>query len=240
MSRLTCNAFFNGCLKINQDQSGYRFSIDAVIAAAAVQPKAGDLVLDLGTGCGIIPLILAFRYPDIRICGIEIQADLAGLSRMNVAANHQQDRIVILQADIRDLTPHMVGGVADWIVSNPPYRKARSGRVNPNAQRALARHEINISLKELIESAMRLLRTGGRFLTIYAAERAAELIHEMRLNGIEPKWLQSIHSQAETNAKMVLVQGKKGGRPGLQIAAPLVIYDPEGDYTQAVQAMMTA
>lgn len=238
MTDLTCDAFFNGRIKISQARNGYRFSIDAIVAAAAVHPKAGDKVLDLGTGCGIIPLILAHRHSDIRISGVEIQADLADLARLNVAANHQEDRVSILHADMRSLTPPMIGGPADWIVSNPPYRKPFSGRVNPNAQRALARHEINITLKELIHSASRLLRTGARFIAIYAAERAVDLMHEMRMNGIEPKWLQSIHSHAGANAKMVLVLGMKGGQPGIQIIAPLVIYAPDGGYTDLVQAMM--
>ena len=238
MSHLTCDSFLGGRIKISQARSGYRFSLDAVVAASAIHPKAGDTVLDLGTGCGIIPLILAFRYSDFKIIGVEIQPELAGIARMNVAANHQEDRIDILHADMRGLTPREIGGAADWVVSNPPYRRPRSGRINPNAQRALARHEINISLKQLIQSATRLLRTGGRFLTIYAAERAVELLFEMRLGSIEPKWLQCIHSQADAKAKMVLVWGIKNGRPGIQIAAPLVIFEPDGGYSETVQAML--
>ncbi len=237
-SGITTDTFFNGRVQVVQASQGYRFSIDAILLAAAVQPKPGERLLDLGTGCGIIPLILAFRNPAVRIHGVEVQADLVKLAQMNVAGNHMHKQITILQTDMRLLTAKALGGPMDWVVSNPPYRRPNSGRINPNAQRALARHEIKLNLIELLQTVRRMLRTGGGFMVIYPGERVADLFFEMRSAGIEPKRLRCIHSNSEAGAKLVLVKGVTGARPGLSIEEPLVLYNKDGSYTRAVQTMM--
>lgn len=239
MRELTTDTFMNGHIQVTQPRRGYRFSIDSVILASSLLPKAGEVVVDLGTGCGIIPIILAFRYSGIKILGIEIQKELAELAVMNVAANRMHECIRISHADIRTFSLEKIGAPVDWIISNPPYRKARSGRINPDAQRALARHEINLNLSQLMISVGRLLRVGGRFLTIYPAVRTTDLLVEMRAAGIEPKWMQTIHPHPEESAKLVLVQGIKGARSGMKIDQPLNIYHPDGRYTGAVSSMMS-
>jgi tRNA1Val (adenine37-N6)-methyltransferase len=231
------DAFFDGKLCIKQGASGYRFSLDAVLLAGYAGPLADERLLDLGTGCGIIPLILAFRYPNIVAFGIEIQQDLAALAIFNVAANHMQNRITVLQEDMCDLKPEMIGGSVDVIVCNPPYRKPNSGRLNPDVQRAIARHELKVSLADVLQTGRRMLRTAGRFIIIYTAERFVELLSQMRLEGIEPKFMRSIHSQPDTEAKLVLVEGIKGARPGTRLGPPLIIYDANGDYSREVQEM---
>lgn len=238
MSRLTRNTFFNGRLTVLQMRDGYRFSIDAVLLAAAVRPKPGERVLDLGTGCGIIPLILAWRFPHTRIHGIEVQADLADLASTNVTENRLDGQVTIIHGDMRSYSAEQLGGVFDWVVSNPPYRTPSSGRVNPDSQRALARHEIKIDLGRLVAAANRTLRTGGRLATIFTATRAVDLLAGMRAAGIEPKELQSVHSHEGQGAKLIIVSGIKGGRPGLTWAPPLVVYREDGSYTDAVQTMM--
>ena len=239
MSHITHDTFFNGHLRIAQPGSGYRYSIDAVLLAALPRLKAGQSLLDLGTGCGIIPLILAFRNKEVRITGVEVQPELAQLAEMNVLNNGLEDRVRILHEDLRRLSPDMIGGPVDWIVSNPPYRRAVSGRINPDTQRALARHEIKVNLHQLIGTAKRLLKTGGRFAIIYPSERTVDLFSEMRLAGLEPKWLQCVHSQADGDAKLILVQAVMGGKAGLKIGRPLVVYGSDGGYSVAVQHMMT-
>lgn len=231
------DAFFDGKLRIKQGESGYRFSLDAVLLAGYAGPLADERLLDLGTGCGIIPLILAFRYPNIVAFGIEIQQDLAALAISNVAANHMQNRITVLQQDLCDLKPKMIGGPVDVVVCNPPYRKPSSGRLNPDVQRAIARHELKVSLADVLQTGRRMLRTAGRFMTIYTAQRFVELLSQMRLEGIEPKFMRSIHSQADAEAKLVLVEGIKGARPGTRLGPPLIIYDTKGDYSREVQEM---
>jgi tRNA1Val (adenine37-N6)-methyltransferase len=231
------DAFFDGKLRIKQGVSGYRFSLDAVLLTGYAGPLADERLLDLGTGCGIIPIILAFRYPNILAFGIEIQQDLADLAISNVAANHMQNRITVLRQDMCDLKPKMIGGPVDVVVCNPPYRKPSSGRLNPDVQRAIARHELKVSLADVLQTGRRMLRTAGRFMTIYTAQRVVELLSQMRLEGIEPKFMRSIHSQADTEAKLVLVEGIKGARPGTRLGPPLIIYHTNGDYSREVQEM---
>lgn len=235
---ITTDTFFNGRVKVNQSVRGYRFSIDAVLLASVTKTKPGEVVLDIGTGCGIIPILLAFRNPDVKVFGIEIQEALAIRAQDNVSANRMFDQISIINLDVRRLDNERIAGPVDWIVSNPPYREANSGRINPNSERAVARHEIQLTLRELIQACRRSLRTGGHFVTIYPCERLTDLICEMRSGGIEPKWMQCIHSRRDQEAKLVLVRGKMRGNSGLKLAPPLIIYEPDGSYTAAVTKMM--
>jgi tRNA1Val (adenine37-N6)-methyltransferase len=237
-NNITTDTFFNGKVKIHQTLTGYRFSIDAVLLAAMPEPKPSETVMDIGTGCCVVPILMAFRHPEIRLFGIELQEELATVAMKNVLANQMQGRITVLQEDIRRLGQNRVHGPVDWIVSNPPYRCANSGRINPNVQRAAARHEIHLNLQDLMKAARRLLRTGGHFATIYPSARLVDLFLEMRSAGIEPKWVQHVHSRAEDDAKLVLVKGRMGGNPGLEIVSPLTIYNTDGQYTPAVQQMM--
>jgi len=235
----TIDTFFNGKVEVSQSSEGYRFSIDAILLAAAVHPKPGEVVMDMGTGCGVIPILLAYRNRHVHFLGIELQEALAKLAAQNVAANHMQDRIGIHHQDLRYLKSETVDGPVDWIVSNPPYRSANSGRLNPNSERAVARHEIHMQLADLMAACRRFLKTGGRFAVIYPAERMVDLLGEMRSAGIEPKWMQSIHARHGESAKLVLVKGMMRGRPGLRMAQPLMIYGADGQYTSAVKEMMT-
>lgn len=232
------NVFLKNKLTVNQPEKGYRYAIDAVLLASRPRPKPGDTLIDLGTGCGIIALIVAHRYPDTRIHAVDIQPELVRFARQNVLSNGMSDRIAVHEMDMRQLTPSMVGGPTDWIISNPPYHRANSGRINPNGQKALARHEINLDLCQLTKVSRRLLRTGGRFCAIYPAERIADLICTLHDAGIEPKWLQIVHSRSGTEGKFVLLEAVKGSRPGLRVAAPLTVYAADGTYTAEVQKMM--
>jgi tRNA1Val (adenine37-N6)-methyltransferase len=240
MSHNTTDTFFDGALSVMQSRTGYRFSIDAILLASAIEPKAGQTVVDLGTGCGIIPLILAYRQPDIRIYGVEMQADLVELARTNATRSRMADRIHIVPADIRQLKAEQVDGPVDLVVCNPPYHRAQSGRLNPNPQRAIARHEIYLKLEQLLSSVRRILRTGGRFATIYPAERIVDLFSTMRGAGIEPKQMRAIHARRPEGAKLILAQGVMRGSPGMTVDPPLVICTADGNYTDEVQQMMEA
>ena len=237
MDSLTTDTFFSGKLTIKQEAGGYRFSIDAVLLAHHAIPRSGERLLDLGTGCGIIPIILAYRHPDFTAIGIEIQNELADLAISNVDANHMQHQITVLRLDICGLKPDMIGGPVDVVVCNPPYRPPNSGRLNPDAQRAIARHELKVSLIDVLEAACRVLRTGGRFLTIYTAQRTGELLSLMHLTGIEPKFIRVIHGRLKEEAKLVLVGGTKGARAGTKIGPPLIIYTESGGYSKEVKQM---
>ena len=239
MDSLTTDTFFNGRLQVKQHLSGYRFSIDAVLIAAHAGPRPGDTVLDLGTGCGIIAMMLAYRNPKIKVHGIEIQPKLAELAALNVAENSMNKQISIHCMDMKEVQLKMISGAADLVVSNPPFRKAEAGRINPNRQRAVARHEIKITLFDIVQTAHRLLRVAGRLVTVYPAERLTDILTQMRSAEIEPKFVRIIHSDKQAEARLILVEGNKGGRPGIKIGPPLIIYNPDGSYTDEVQDMFT-
>jgi tRNA1Val (adenine37-N6)-methyltransferase len=237
MNPYTTDTFFNGKIRITQDRAGYRFSIDAVLLAHFADPRSGDKVLDLGTGCGIIPLILAYRQPQIAIYGVEVQAELAELALTNVRENQLKDRITVFCTDMKLLRPAVTAGPVDLVVCNPPFRRQGSGRINPDAQRAVARHEIKANLRDIIQTSHRMLRTAGRLVLIYTAGRLTDILSRMRADGIEPKFIRMIHSRQDTEAALILIEGVKGGRPDLKIAPPMIIYDKNNDYTDEVESM---
>ncbi len=239
MDELTGDTFFNGMIKIFQPRNGYRFSIDAVLLSDSISTKPGDTVLDLGTGCGIIPIIAAYRNPGVNIIGIEVQETLAAIARTNIMENRMEDRISIWCRDLKDITPSMVDVPVDMVVSNPPYRKIATGRINPNEQRAIARHEIKASIFNVLSAAKRMLKNRGKFNTVYPAERMIDLLLAMRQCKIEPKKIVYVHSRRDTDAILTLVEGIKNGRPGLKIGPPLFIYKDDGTYTATIEAMFS-
>lgn len=234
---LTTDTFFNGRIRVKQYRSGYRFSIDSVLLSHYVKPRRGDAILDLGTGCGIIPLILAYCNPGISVYGVELQRDLAELAKCNVVSNQMTDQIRILCQDMVSLRRNKLPANVNLVVCNPPYRKIASGRINSITQRAVARHELGITLDGIVETAKRLLNISGRFVAIYSAQRAAEILSKMQVAALEPKQLTMIHSHRHSNATLMIVEGVRGGRPGLTIGPPLVLYHPDGRYTAEVEHM---
>ena len=239
MNRYTTDTFFNGQIRVKQSRDGYRFSIDAVVLAHYAGPCAGEKILDLGTGCGIIPLILAYRQPEITIYGVEVQAELAELAEFNARDNQLDDRITVFCTDMKLLKTDMTTGPVDLVVCNPPFRKQGSGRINPDNQRAIARHEIKVNLGDIIQTSRRMLRTAGRLVIIYTANRLTDILFHMRSGGIEPKFIRMLHSRENTEAILVLIEGVKGGRPGVKIASPLFIYSSGSDYTAEVESMFS-
>ncbi|CAN2039462.1 tRNA1Val (adenine37-N6)-methyltransferase [Candidatus Magnetomoraceae bacterium gMMP-15] len=233
---ITYDSLFNGRISIMQKKHGYRFSIDAPLIAHHVCPSSGDTVLDLGTGCGVIPLILACLYPDICIHGVEIQKELAMLAQSNVKKNAFEDRIKIIHQDMKDLKSG--ANLFDIVVTNPPYYKIRSGRINPDSQKAIARHEIHAALDDILITSRRMLRTAGKIIIIYPVERGIDLLSQMRKFYLEPKRIRMVHSNLSSEAKLIIVEGIKAGRPGLKIKQPVIIYNDDGTYNFEVQAML--
>ena len=234
----TTDRFYNGRVFVKQYKTGYRFSIDAILLAGYANPKTGDHVMDVGTGCGIIPLLLAFKNHDLKIFGIEIQKELAELAEENVGQNKLRDQIEIIHGDIRNLNFNRISKPLDLMISNPPYRSIDTGKINPDSQKARARHEITIELTDVIHAARRFLKISGRLVMIYPAKRAVDLIAKMRKLGIEPKKVQMVYSHENSPAKLMMVEGIKGGGPEVKVAPPLYIYKQDGSYTKAVEEMM--
>ena len=239
MEPLTRDHFFNGNIVLNQPRSGYRFSIDAVILAHLAEPPAEGTVLDLGTGCGVVPILMAYRNPGLRAIGVEIQSSLAAVARENVAANGMSERVRILEKNMGRLALADIGGPVDLVVSNPPYRKLNSGRINAHSQKAIARHEIKVDLDTLLVTARSVLNLAGRFCVIYPAVRSVDLLAAMRDGGLEPKRLTMIHSTPASPARLVAVTGIKGGGPELAVDPPLYLYHADGTYTRAARALFS-
>ena len=225
----TFDTLFGGRLEIRQNKKGYRFSIDALLLARFAEPRLTDRVIDLGTGCGVIPLILVFRRKAEAVVGVEVQPSLAALARQNVSLNHLAAQIEIREEDFRNLPGK--GGVFDCALCNPPYRRAGSGRVNPQEEKALARHEINATLEDVLRAAHHLLKNKGRFYSIYPATRTADLFQGLRRFHLEPKRVQFVHSRDREEARLVLVEALKEGKTQVKILPPFVLYDSEGRYT---------
>jgi len=236
---LTKDTFFKKKLVVFQPKNGYRYSIDSVILANYIYPTFlyHSKIIDLGTGSGIIPLILAFKKKNVNILGIELQKNLADIAKLNVSTNNMTNRIKIIEADFRLFKKDSFFIPSDIVVSNPPYRKTGSGIINFDYQKAIARHEIKASLEDVIETSRIMLKTGGRFIIIYPAVRLAELFYEMKKHNIEPKLIRSIHSKKDKEAKLILVEGIKGGKYGIKIASPLIIYNDNDLYTKEIKNM---
>lgn len=212
--------FLDGRLQIIQSRDGYRFSIDAILLSEFVSIRTGDVVIDLGTGCGIVPLILLLTRPVSHAVGLEIQEELAFQAVRNVLLNRMGQKIDIVRGDIR--YPPMAGASADVVVCNPPYRKNKSGRINPNPQRAIARHELLASIDDILRTAGYLLKKKGRFTLIYPAVRLADILIRLRQFNLEPKRIQLNYPNIDSDAKLVLIEATQGGRPGLEVLPPLL------------------
>jgi tRNA1Val (adenine37-N6)-methyltransferase len=237
MSDLTMDTVFEGQLRVRQMRQGYRFSVDAVLVAHFAGPLTTETVLDLGTGCGIIPLILASRYPGIMAHGVELQGDLAGIARRNAVENGLGDRVRIHALDMKQVSTTLTSGPVDLVVCNPPFHPVGNGRINPDSQRALARHELGITLFELVETAGRMLREGGRFVAIYPLGRLEDMLREMHRQGLAPQTLRRVHPKEDGPAKLFLVAGVKNGGGPLEELPPLVLYGAGGAYTSEAAAM---
>lgn len=236
-SLYTQDTFLDGRIRVKQNTDGYRFSLDAVILAWHVRPAVNASVVDIGTGCGIIPLILAYRHKNISIEGVEIQPQLAALARENVTSNNMTNCINIHCEDIAHAVTKMPAGKIDLVTCNPPFRKSAAGRVSPDPERAIARHEIKTTLAEIIAATRKLLKPQGEFAAVYPATRMTDIITAMRQADIEPKVLRMIHSRTGDPAKLFLIKGKKNGHTGITIPAPLIVYHDDGSYTAEAREM---
>ena len=226
-----------GSLKIIQKKSGYRFSIDAVLLANFAGIKKGDSVVDLGSGSGVIPLILSFRHESVNVTGIELDAESADMAKRSVELNKLSGRISIAQKDIREIKKLLLPEAFDSALANPPYGKLDTGRVNPNEQIAAARHEIAGGLDDFLGAASYLLKYKGRLSIIYPARRFADVIAGMRSFNLEPKRMQMVHSREGEGACLVLVEGVKGGGVEMEVLKPLYIYARDGSYTVELEEM---
>lgn len=220
-------------LKIIQNPKFFCFSIDAVLLAHFCTVKKGDKILDLGTGSGVIPLLLSLRREINSIIGIEIQEALVEMARRSVLYNGLDQLITILNMDIRNLDLSEEKPF-DLITSNPPYRTVNEGKVSPIDEIALAKHEVACDLDDIIRVASLHLKKGGRLAMVHRPYRLVDIINTYRKYGIEPKRLRMVHPFRDKEANLVLIEGVQGGKPFLEVEAPLVVYQQPGEYSQEV------
>ncbi|NIA08335.1 MAG: methyltransferase [Nitrospiraceae bacterium] len=222
-AKLTEDCLRDYGIRVLQPQRGYRFSVDSLLLADFVRSRRGDYFLDIGTGCGIIALILAKKDHSVKIAAIEIQRELAEIARENVHLNHLDGEIEIYGEDLNRIPEIFFAGSFDHVVANPPYRSPVSGRLCKNSQENLARHEILTDLGQILSVARHALHPGGRVSLIYPADRTVRLLTSMHDMGLEPKRLKMIHSNPMSQARLVLVEGCKDSGEEVRVLPPVFL-----------------
>jgi tRNA1Val (adenine37-N6)-methyltransferase len=235
----TLDVLFDGRLRVLQSRKGYRFSLDALLLAYFASPRGTEKVVDLGSGSGVVSLILAKFYPNLAVTGLELQETLAARAQRSARLNGLESRVRILQGDVRTISTTLPPGGADLVVANPPFRRAGSGRMSPDPERMIARHEIKAELTDFLRAAAYVLANKGRLVLIFLASRLGDLLQAMRSVAIEPKRLRFVHSRRGEEASLVLVEGLKGGRKEQKILAPLVVYEDCDNYTPEVAGIIS-
>ncbi len=221
-------------LKIIQDKRGFRFGIDAVLLANFAHIKKGTTVLDLGTGTGIIPILLAGKTEAKEIIGLEIQPQMVEMAKRSILLNKMQDRVNIIEGDIKEVSKVFKSRKIDTIITNPPYINNGSGLLNKEQAITISRHEVKCTLKDLINNSAKILKTGGKFNMVHRPERLADIIYLMRQYKIEPKKIRFIYSSYNTCSNLMLIEGIKDGKPQINILEPLYIYNEKGEYSSEI------
>ncbi len=225
-------------LVIHQPRIGYRYNIDSFLLASFVVLKKRETVIDLGSGVGIIGLLLCAQYPGCTVWGMEIQERLFKFAQRNSRENGLENRVRNVLGDFRRMEALPTGVSFDVAVSNPPYRPVGTGRLNRDDERAIARHETMAELSDVIRAAGSALKPGGRLFLIYPAWRTADIILSLRAGGFEAKRARFIHARQGQEAKMVMVEARLGAGRELSVSAPLYVWKAQGVYTDEVESMV--
>jgi len=223
-----------GELKLIQSESEFCFSLDAVLLAHFATVRLGAQAVDLGTGTGVIALLLTTRGAG-HVSGVEFSPSMAAMATRSVMLNRLQDKVEIIHGDLCKIKELLPSGECDLVVSNPPYRPVGGGFISPNDRVAMAKHEVTATLQDVVNSARQLLKTRGRFAMVHLPERMSEILVAMSQADIEPKRLQLVHSAIDKKPKMLLVEGMRGAKPGLEVLPPLIVYQPDGRYSDEIQ-----
>lgn len=238
---LTSDTLFQGRLQCRQYRQGYRFSVDAILAAHFSSPPAQQRVLDLGCGCGIIGLIVAFLHPEVFVAGLELQDELAALAVDNATRNGLSGRFAVTRGNVQHISSLYVPEDFDLVICNPPYRKRLSGRVNQAGQAALARHELTAGIADFVRAGAYCVKNKGRVVFVYPASRCSALLAALPHSRLALKRLQPVYSYPEaTEARLMLVEAIKNGGEHCELMAPFYIYERKnGRYSKVMQTLYT-
>lgn len=208
--------------------------MDAVLLSGFARAKRGDRVLDLGTGTGIIPILMEAKTEAEDFTALEIQAESADMARRSVLYNHLEEKINIVTGDIKDASKRFGAGSFDIITTNPPYMIGDHGQSSASDAKAIARHEVLCDLDDILRESAKLLRPGGRFYMVHRPFRLAEIFSKMVVYRIEPKRMKLVHPFVDKEPNMVLLEGLRGGRSRLTVEKPLIVYRKPGVYTDEI------
>ena len=220
--------------KLIQNSKIFCFGMDAVLLSSFAIVNEGDKALDLGTGNGVIPILLKARTKGKYFTGLEIQDINVDMARRSVEYNQIQADVEIIKGDIKEASAIFGGASFDVVTTNPPYMNENHGLQNPESHKAIARHELLCTLEDVIREGAKVLKPTGRFFMVHRPHRLVEIFELMRKYGIEPKRMRLVHPFLHKPANMVLVEGVRGGKPMLKVEEPLIIYEEQGKYTKEV------
>ena len=222
---------------IIQDPRKFCFGMDAVLLSGFARVKKGEKVLDMGTGTGIIPVLLASKTVGEHFTGLEIQEECAEMAARSVKYNNLEDRVSIRQGDIKEAVSIFGAASFHVVTCNPPYMIRQHGLTNPHSAKAIARHELLCTLEDVVREASRCLKMRGRFYMVHRPQRLVEIFEVMTRHHLEPKRIRMVYPHENKDANMVLIEAVKGGKALLKVEPPLVVYKEDGTYTQELLKM---
>ena len=220
--------------QIIQKKDGFCFGMDAVLLSGFAQVRKGERAIDLGTGTGIIPILLEAKYEGEHHIGLEIQAEVAEMAARSVRLNHLEERVSIVQGDIKEAAKLFGRAQFDVVTSNPPYMNDAHGLKNPDLPKAIARHEVMCTLDDVVREAAGLLKPGGRFYMVHRPHRLIEIVTALTKYKLEPKRMKMVHPFVDKEANMVLIEAVRGGRSMIKVEKPLIVYQKPGVYTEEI------
>ena len=228
----------NEQIRLIQKKQGLTFGTDAFLLAAFVKPAPRTHAVDLGSGTGILPLLLLAKGKIKCATAVEVQPAFADIIARNAELNGFGDKIAPLRADVRDLRPEHIGGEVGLVISNPPYMKCTSGKRNESDEKYIARHEVCGGIADFCACAARLLKHGGKFVCVWRPDRLTDLLSAMHDHRLEPKRMTFVHADTESEPCSVLIEAVKGGAPAVRVSKPLILYQPrtEGENTRRLTA----
>lgn len=221
-------------LKLIQNTQGFCFGVDAVLLSNFADVKKGARVIDLGTGTGIIAVLIAGKTEAESVFGLEIQENMAEMASRSVQLNNLTSRVRMVHGDIKESVDLFGAAQFDVVVSNPPYMNSGGGLVNPADMKAVSRHELLCTLEDVIKSSSRLLKPGGQFAMVHRPDRLVDIVYLMRSHKIEPKYIRFVHPSPYKKPNLLLIKGTRGGNPQLKMMNPLYVYDENGNYSEEI------